>query len=213
MKTIYLVRHGETNANIKKAWQNAYDELSDKGHIQAETLAARLQDAPIDYIVSSSMKRAIQTVEAVCKKNGLPYELSDLFVEVSVPTSTIGSVYKEAAGNPGYDYVTARDAQATNPDYRYQDEETLNELSARIQSGLEYLAQLPAENILVVTHGTILRTLVSAVMHQGLDVSPYIIFTAGRRLDTVNTSITVLHKPDNGLWSIFTYNDHAHFAE
>ncbi|MES2966955.1 MAG: histidine phosphatase family protein [Patescibacteria group bacterium] len=213
MKTIYLVRHGETNANVKKTWQNAFDELSERGVVQAENLANRLQNVPFDYVVSSSMKRAVQTVEAVCEKNGLPYVQSDLFVEVSVPTSTIGSVYVEVVGNPGFDYVTARDAEATNPDFRYEDEETLHELLSRIQSGLDYLDHLPAENILVVTHGTILRTLVSAVMHQGLDVSPYTIFTAGRRLDTVNTSITVLHKPENGLWSIFTYNDHAHFAE
>ena len=213
MKTIYFVRHGETNSNVKKEWQDARDELSEKGIVQAENLATRMHKIPLDYIVSSSMKRAVQTVEAVCSKKNMPYVLSDFFVEASVPTSTIGTIYVKEVGNPGFDYVSTRESNYKNPDFRYEDEETMNELLTRINSGLAYLEQLPAKNILVVTHGTILRTLVSAVLHQGLELSAHTIFTAGRRMQTVNTSITVLHKPDNDLWSLFTYNDHAHFAE
>ncbi len=213
MKTIYLVRHGETNANLIKAWQDANDELSTNGFKQAENLAVRVQNIPIDLILTSSMKRAVQTVDIVSKKLDLPYIESGLFIEVSVPSSTVGTTYEEVDGNRGFEYVKARDNHSSDPDYRFEDEETLRELTERIQAGLNFLENLPNKNILVVTHGTILRTIVSTVMHQNLDVSPYTIFTAGRRLETVNTSITVLRKPDNGLWSIFTYNDHAHFAE
>lgn len=213
MKTIYLVRHGETNANLIKAWQDANDDLSTNGFKQAENLAKRVQNIPIDFILTSSMKRAVQTVDIVCKKLDLPYVESELFIEVSVPSSTVGTIYEEVVGNRGFEYVTARDNHSSDPDYRFEDEETLRELTERIQTGLNFLENLPYKNILVVTHGTILRTIVSTVMHQNLDVSPYTIFTSGRRLETVNTSITVLRKPDKGLWSILTYNDHAHFAD
>ncbi len=213
MKTIYLVRHGETHANIKRVWQDATDELSPKGLQQAEDVAQRLSTLKIDFALTSSMKRAVQTADVIGKKTGISFLESPFFVEVSVPTSTVGTTYEEVEGNAGFEYVATRDLHADDPDYRYEDEETLNELIERIKAGLAYLDSLPAQNILVVTHGTILRSLISLVMHQELLVTPYTIFTAGRRLETMNTSISVLHKKPDALWSVITFNDYAHFAE
>ena len=213
MKTIYLVRHGETYANIKRIWQDASDELSPDGLLQAGRLAERLAKVDIDFAVTSSMIRAVQTAEVIQKETDLLFTKSPFFIEVAVPTSTVGTTYVEEIGNAGFEYVTARDAHGNDSQYRYEDEETLSELMERMQAGLEYLESLPAQNILVVTHGTILRTMISLVLHQGLDVTPFTIFSAGRRLETVNTSISVLHKKPDAPWSVFTYNDHAHFAE
>ena len=213
MKTVYLVRHGETLSNIKKLWQDGSDELSPAGFVQADVLAARIKNISVDMAISSTLTRAVQTAEQITKQTGLLFTQSAFFAEATVPTSTVGYAYENDENNPVFKFFAARDAQTDNPNFRYEDEETFNEFISRIKEGLEYLNSLPVENILVVTHGTILRTLISCIMHQGMDMTLFELFKAGWNLETVNASISVIRKKDDKPWTVLTFNDHAHFAE
>ena len=63
---LYLVRHGETDWNVEGRIQGRTDnELNDNGRAQARDVSEALADAPIDCIVSSSLRRAIMTADAV----------------------------------------------------------------------------------------------------------------------------------------------------
>ena len=83
MKKIYLVRHGESNGNASGVYQNADTPLTEKGRAQAEFIASRCEKFAIDFIVSSSMKRAVETAAIVNKKLNKLSEISDLFVFLS----------------------------------------------------------------------------------------------------------------------------------
>lgn len=64
--TILLVRHGLTNWNAEKRWQGHADiPLNKKGIAQAEALATRLADWPIQTIYTSDLKRASMTADAI----------------------------------------------------------------------------------------------------------------------------------------------------
>lgn len=69
MTTIYIIRHGETNSNIRHACVGRKDvPLNEKGIEQAEQLADRLKTVSFDTVYSSPLCRAVDTIEPVMKK-------------------------------------------------------------------------------------------------------------------------------------------------
>ena len=68
--TLYLVRHGETVDNAAHIMQGQTPgELNAAGVAQAEELAARMANEPIDVFVSSDLKRSVQTCEIIARKH------------------------------------------------------------------------------------------------------------------------------------------------
>ncbi|HLD32631.1 MAG TPA: class I tRNA ligase family protein, partial [Candidatus Peribacteraceae bacterium] len=64
-----LVRHGETDWNIVKKYQGGHDlPLNDKGKQQAAELAKKLRKQKFDVVVSSDLKRAAETAQALAKE-------------------------------------------------------------------------------------------------------------------------------------------------
>lgn len=56
MITLYLVRHGETDGNVKRWYQGATDiPLNARGREQAEALGRYFQDFPFQAIYSSPL--------------------------------------------------------------------------------------------------------------------------------------------------------------
>ncbi len=83
MKLI-LVRHGETLSNRENRVQGITDtELSDHGHAQVEKLAESLRYEPIDGIVSSPLKRAYQTAQAISKFHKTAIEVENNLQEMN----------------------------------------------------------------------------------------------------------------------------------
>ncbi len=61
---IYIIRHGQTELNNKKALQGRSDHpLNDTGIAQAQEAAAMLQDVKFDVVYSSPLIRAVQTAK------------------------------------------------------------------------------------------------------------------------------------------------------
>ncbi|KAL0946555.1 hypothetical protein HGRIS_012760 [Hohenbuehelia grisea] len=65
---IFIVRHGETDANKNGVIQGHLDtSLNAVGRSQAELVAFALQQIPFDYAYSSDLSRAASTAEAILK--------------------------------------------------------------------------------------------------------------------------------------------------
>lgn len=72
IKTIYLVRHGDTVATMKGRICGHSDiTLNENGLYQAEVLAAWFSDMGIESIFSSPLARTAQTSDAIAKAVGL----------------------------------------------------------------------------------------------------------------------------------------------
>ncbi|MGB7339110.1 MAG: histidine phosphatase family protein [Phototrophicaceae bacterium] len=77
-RTLYLVRHGHRLDEIDKQWYekangDKYDSpLSDTGKEQAQKLAQRLHQEPIDWVFTSPYYRAIQTAHPIAEALDLP---------------------------------------------------------------------------------------------------------------------------------------------
>lgn len=62
LKTLYLVRHGESEWNARRRIQGQLDSrLSEAGKRQAQALAARLDQERFDAVVASDLSRAVET--------------------------------------------------------------------------------------------------------------------------------------------------------
>ncbi len=65
---IYLIRHGETTANVEKRFAGVSDvELTEKGVGQAVLAGEKLKDIQFDAFYSSTLKRAHETAKIIAK--------------------------------------------------------------------------------------------------------------------------------------------------
>lgn len=79
---IFLVRHGETIDNALQIMQGQTQGcLNDRGREQAQQVAQRLADEPIDAIIASDLQRAIQTAEIIAEPHGLSVKTTPLLRE------------------------------------------------------------------------------------------------------------------------------------
>lgn len=102
---LILVRHGQTLWNREKRIQGISDiELSNRGRAQAYSLARSLRDEKIDSIVSSPLKRAVQTAEAINCFHHLPIEYEEDLMELNMGDFE-GATFLEMIKNQG-DFMT-----------------------------------------------------------------------------------------------------------
>jgi probable phosphoglycerate mutase len=79
---LFLVRHGETVDNARQIMQGQTQGcLNEKGREQARVVSERLAAEPVDAIVASDLRRAIQTAEIIAEPHGLPVVTTPLLRE------------------------------------------------------------------------------------------------------------------------------------
>lgn len=72
-RVFYIFRHGETDWNKERRCQGHTNiPLNSNGLDQAMELALRLEDVPLDIIVSSDLDRALITGKTVADKKSIP---------------------------------------------------------------------------------------------------------------------------------------------
>lgn len=153
MTTIYLARHGQTEENLMRIFQGHLPgTLTADGIEQAQNLGKELEGIQIDCILSSDLKRVIDTVNYAMADRHLPWEKTKLLREIDWGKWTglkIDSVDKQ---NPPEDAET---------------KEMLYERGKRI---VEYIKEkYSGKNVLVVAHGLINRTIQAHIL--GVDIN------------------------------------------
>ena len=77
---LYIIRHGESQGNVGLNIENP--ELTDLGKKQAELLALRLRNIKFDAILSSPLKRAVQTATPLAELQKTPITVLENLYEV-----------------------------------------------------------------------------------------------------------------------------------
>ena len=80
MIKLYIVRHGETDYNLKEIVQNDDAVLNETGIKQASSVREKLNDIDYDLIISSPFTRTRQTADIINIKNR-PIIYDDRLVE------------------------------------------------------------------------------------------------------------------------------------
>ncbi|RJQ34641.1 histidine phosphatase family protein [Candidatus Parcubacteria bacterium] len=216
MKTIYLVRHGESEGNTKSIFQPADCPLSERGKEQAEFIAKRCATLGIETILTSPTTRALETAKIVAERISRPLAISDLFHEHRKPSVLIGKPLKDESVQEMERAWTA--SLSGGP--RVEDSENFDDLRERAGKALEFLIAQKEEKILVVTHGIFLKMLIArAVFGQDLTGAQFLPLSHSFWME--NSGITTLWygaqypdgRPVNTEWVLWTWNDHAHLGE
>ena len=212
-KTVYLVRHGQSEHNAAPIYQGDTARLSDAGHHQAEVLANRLAKVEFEALIASPFTRAAQTAEHIAEKTGKQITYSDLFTEARKPTSIQGKPYTDEIAS--HEWREWR-RSLKESGYRTEDAENVDDIIERGKQALAYILARPEKTLVVATHGYFIRVLVAEAL-LGNMLTAELIQPFLNNIGTENTGITVLRYKDafeeEPAWRLWTLNDHAHFAE
>ena len=165
--TLYVVRHGETEWNVRDILQGQKDSpLTERGIQQAKELTEDLADVRFDAVFSSDLLRARRTAEIFNTERKLAYKTSQLLRERNWGRydGRKASIFrKEARQLIDKFWKLSLDEQWK---FKYApDIESWEEVFGRFMSFLREVAiAYPGKTILVVTHMDVLRTL---LLHLG----------------------------------------------
>jgi probable phosphoglycerate mutase len=158
MTELIVIRHGETDWNRQHRFQGQIDvPLNATGLAQAERLAERLADEPIDVLVASDLQRAHSTALALSRRR----RAQAVHVEPLWREQSFGVL-------EGLDVPTIRSQHAPlwdryvrhEADYALPGGESNQHFSARVLRALQAtLAAHAGARIAVVTHGGVLDML------------------------------------------------------
>lgn len=156
--TFYIARHGETEKNVQHIIQGHQDSpLTEAGINQAYNLAKKLRKIKFDAVFSSDILRAKRTAQIVAKEKKLEVEATEMLRERN---------WGKLEGQPSTDYNSAyKDlVESLSHEERY-----IRELVPGFESDEKMMQRLipflretalanPGKKILVISHGTIIRT-------------------------------------------------------
>lgn len=165
--TIYLVRHGESEWNVRGLIQGQSDSaLTQKGEAQALKLAKELKAIKFDAVFSSDLMRAKNTADIIALEKNLAVETSKALIE-----RNFGKLDGKPGKQIGIFYELQRKA---DPDsYKFYGIESDEKIANRMFAFLKEIAVVYCgKTALIVTHGSLVRVLLMQLGYATLDQIP-----------------------------------------
>jgi broad specificity phosphatase PhoE len=142
--------------------QTAQVPLTALGHAQARSAALELAPLRPGALVSSDLRRAVQTAEHCARATGLPLATTPALRE---------QAYGVLEGRPSRELWDVVDW--SDPHWAAEGGESLAQLHARVAGYLDRLrAQPPADVVALVTHGDTIRAAQAVVAGAGPEAMP-----------------------------------------
>lgn len=158
LATVFIVRHGETEWNMKRLIQGQKDSaLTELGINQAKELAKELRKIKFDLVFSSDLLRAKKTAEIIVAEHNLAVETTELLRERN---------FGDFEGKPvqalrAFDEFISTLSHEQMFKYKSSPSvESDEEIATRLIIFLREAAiSHPGKKILAVTHGGIMKAL------------------------------------------------------
>lgn len=146
---IYVLRHGQTDGNVKDMMQGNLDiELNDEGRKQARSAGEIIEKLNIDLIFCSPLKRTVETAKLACPNT--PIILDDRLR--SRDHGEFEGLRRDEIDRSLYWNIKKQP--------KYEKAESLQHLFDRVKSLLEEIKEkYQDKNILLVTHSSVTRVL------------------------------------------------------
>lgn len=178
--TFYLVRHGQTDWNAEKKIQGQSDiPLNAVGRAEAAQLATELKEIPFAAYFSSDLQRAYETALILTAHRPQPIKI---YQDARLKERNFGH----------WEGHYSSEFYSSGPENK-QDVESNEAMQQRALSFLQQTVdQYSGSNILVVTHGGIIRNLILRILNLDCSIDD---------IQTKNGSILTLTY-SNGQWSV-----------
>ncbi len=155
---IYLVRHGQTEANLKKIYSgNKTDTpLTLKGRKQAQRAASYFKNKRVTKIYSSSLGRALETAKAISNITGIEIIIDEKLSEIDFGIYE-GLTWKESLQK----YPKETDEWTKKGlSYKFPNGESFKDLLERIK---EFFWDKNDEDIIVICHEGVIRAAIICI--------------------------------------------------
>lgn len=159
---LWLVRHGETEANVAGLYSgHAPTPLTERGIAQAQTLGTLLRNVPVDNVLCSELERARHTTQLILAEREVPVrnmpELNEMFFGGWEMRH-----HRDLAREDAENYaVWCNDWQNATP----TNGEGFQAFSQRVERFIAQLADYKAcQNLLVVSHQGVLSVLIARLL-------------------------------------------------
>lgn len=194
---IYLIRHGRQCSRLC----NVNVDLSEEGYRQAALVGERLADKHIEAVYSSDLIRAVQTAEEANRFWKAKHMIRPGLREISF--GEMEGMSDEAIAVKFADFK--RQQEKMEQDLPYPGGECAGDVILRAMPVFEEIADSGMEQVAVVTHGGVIRSMVTAF----LNMEPKYSRLLGNALE--NSSITeVWWRAGEKRFTVERFNDYGH---
>ncbi|HCI29769.1 MAG: histidine phosphatase family protein [Fervidobacterium sp.] len=165
MARIYLVRHGSTEWNEKRLWQGVVDtELSERGTDEIRKLGVFFRGKNIDMILSSPMKRALQSARIIASEIG--YDHNKIVIDDRLKECEIRLWNGKTNEEIDRLYATQFQSWFTNLHSDIEGVEPLGNVQKRMYDFLEsMIVHFTNKNVIIVSHAIAIRMLISKILN------------------------------------------------
>ncbi|MBL7856277.1 MAG: histidine phosphatase family protein [Cyclobacteriaceae bacterium] len=166
-KKIYLIRHGQTDFNLRNIVQGSGvdSSLNERGRAQAAAFYAAYQDVPFAKIYTSALKRSQESVHQFLRKN-IPHEALAGLNEISWGAK---EGHRITPDEDAYYHYMLQQWQLGNTTLRIEGGESPEDVVRRMQPALDHImSQSDEETILICMHGRAIRILLCMMLHYPL---------------------------------------------
>lgn len=168
VKEIILVRHGETDWNLKEVFRGTIDiDLNETGLREAELLGKYLSNINIGSIYSSPLRRALKTAELIACHHKLAVEIAPELRDLDFGKWQ-GLTHQEVIDKYKKDY----DMWVKRPELvKIPSGESLDEARERSLNLIYRVILGKEDRIVIVSHRVIIKIIICALL--GLDNSHF----------------------------------------
>lgn len=191
MTTVLLIRHGRTDANARGilAGRAPGVVLDATGRRQARALGTKLRDVPLAAVVHSPLERCAQTVDALLDRrtgDAVPRHVDDRLAECDYG-SWSGRALLDLANEPLWTQVQRTPSEVTFPAG-----ESMRAMADRAVAAVRFwVAEHPDGTVAVVSHGDLIKAILSDALAQPFDEFQRIAVSPG----SVSTVVYVGERP------------------
>lgn len=167
MLNIYLLRHGQTEQNLKGFYYGNLDiDITSKGIKQIEHISNKVKNVTFDKIYVSNMKRAISSASIISKNKDISFIKDKRLNEMNLGVFE-GKSYEDIQREYPIEF------QKWSDDWKYYappEGESYVDFYERVKEFFQEILKLEDENVLLVAHGGVIRSILTYVMGENLDV-------------------------------------------
>lgn len=202
-KKIYLVRHGQTDYNLRGVVQGSGIDapLNRNGQRQAAAFFEFYKNVPFEKVFYTGLQRTKQSVEGFLEL-GIPHEAVPELNEIS--WGRYEGVPMTPEENKYYEHMLAQWSSG-NLDYAIEGGESPNIVTKRLKKGIDKILAQPEGVKLVCMHGRAMRVLISLLL--GYDLRYMDLFKHQ------NLGLYVLNQNQSGTFRIEKYNSGEHLKD
>lgn len=171
MTTLYLIRHGETDANKQLILQGnaetSLTELNDYGRELTTSAAAEFSTLSFDWCLVSPLNRAQETARLLFDHSGCPIKVDNRLTEINYGIWNGQSILELMKRYP--QYWRNKTGDVCGHYEQVSNGEPINDVDQRVAAFLNSLQGVSDnQSIAIVTHGYIIQTILRTLQYPNI---------------------------------------------